>query len=185
VRKRSSVLAASVCAALLASPPLLAADAAGSMYMNASQIKWGDAPPTLPKGAKIAVLSGDPGKAGPFVARLQVPASYKIPPHWHSTDEDLTVISGSFHLGEGDKMEMKGGHEMKAGGFHHLPAKTHHYAWSKGPTVIQINAMGPFDIVYIDPKDDPSKAADAMKAPAKDAMKAPAKDAMSKDAMKK
>jgi hypothetical protein len=182
VRKRYTVLAASLCAALIASPPLLSADAAGSMYMNTSEIKWGDAPPSLPKGAKIAVLSGDPGKPGPFVARLQVPASYKIAPHYHSTDEDLTVISGSFHLGEGDKMEMKGGHEIKAGGFHHLPAKTHHYAYSKGPTVIQINAMGPFDIVYIDPKDDPSKMADAKAAPAKDAM---SKDGMSKDAMKK
>src|SRR5258706_15653885 len=140
--------------------------------MTPPEIKGGDAPPVLPKGAKMAVLSGDPGKAGPFVARLQVPASYKIPPHWHTTDEDLTVISGSFFFAEGDKMEMKGAHEIKAGGFHHLPGKTHHYAYSKGPAVVQINANGPFDIVYIDPKDDPSKAADMKAAaPAKDAAK--------------
>jgi hypothetical protein len=194
VRKQTSFIAASVSAALVALPVAWAADKAadkpadiggmamGSMYMNTAEIKWGDAPPVLPKGAKMAVLSGDPGKPGPFVARLQVPASYKIAPHWHSTDEDLTIISGSFHLGEGDKMDMKGGHEMKAGGFHHLPAKTHHYAWSKGPAVVQISAMGPFDIVYIDPKDDPSKMADAKAAPAKDGM---AKDGMKKDAMKK
>ena len=174
MRNRMTVLAASLGAVLLASSAPWAADmAAGSMYMNAKEIKWGDAPPNLPKGAKIAVLSGDPGKPGPFVARLQVPANYKIAPHYHSTDEDLTVISGSFHLGEGDKMEMKGGHEISAGGFHHLPAKTHHYAWSKGSAVIQINATGPFDIVYIDPKDDPTPK-DKAAAPAKDA-KAPAK----------
>jgi hypothetical protein len=94
-----------------------------AMYMNPSEIKWGDAPPVLPKGAKMAVLSGDPGKPGPFVARLQVPASYKIAPHYHSTDEDLTVISGSFHLAEGDKMETKGAHEMKAGGFQDAPLR--------------------------------------------------------------
>jgi hypothetical protein len=186
VRKQIRVIAAAVGAALIALPAWAADKAADKgaapapamvMYMNPSEIKWGDAPPVLPKGAKMAVLSGDPGKAGPFVARLQVPASYKIPPHYHSTDEDLTVISGSFHLGEGDKMETKGAHEMKAGGFHHLPAKTHHYAFAKGPSVVQINAMGPFDIVYIDPKDDPSKAADAKAA-------APAKDEK-KDAKKK
>ena len=186
MRKQISVIAAAVGAALIVLPAAWAADKAAdkgaapapamAMYMNPSEIKWGDAPPVLPKGAKMAVLSGDPGKAGPFVARLQVPASYKIPPHYHSTDEDLTVISGSFHLGEGDKMETKGAHEMKAGGFHHLPAKTHHYAFSKGASVVQINAMGPFDIVYIDPKDDPSKAADAKaaapgKADTKDAKK--------------
>jgi len=174
VRNRLTVVAASVGAVLLVSTAPWAADmAAGSMYMNAKEIKGGDAPPNLPKGAKIAVLSGDPGKAGPFVARLQVPANYKIAPHYHSTDEDLTVISGSFHLGEGDKMDMKGGHEISSGGFHHLPAKTHHYAWSKGPAVIQINATGPFDILYIDPKDDPTPK-DKAAAPAKDA-KAPAK----------
>ena len=144
-----------------------AADA--GMYMNPGDLKWGEAPPTLPKGAKIAVLSGDPGKEGMFTARLKVPANYKIAPHYHSTDEDLTVISGTLYFGEGDKMETKGGHAIKPGGFHHLPAKTHHYAWSKSETVVQISAKGPFDIVYINPDDDPSKkaAAAAPAAPAK------------------
>jgi hypothetical protein len=149
--------------------PALAADS--GMYMNSSELKWGEAPPNMPKGAKIAVLSGDPGKPGPFVGRLMVPANYKIAPHYHSTDEDLTVISGTLYFGEGDKMETKGAHGIKAGGFHHLPAKTHHYAFSKSPTVVQINANGPFDIVYINPDDDPSKAAAAAPAPAKAAKK--------------
>lgn len=167
---RFRVLAASVGAALFVSAPAWSADAAGSMYMNASEVKWGDAPPSLPKGAKMAVLSGDPGKAGAFTARLKVPAGYKIAPHYHSTDEDLTVISGSFFFAEGDKMETKGAHEMKAGAFHHLPAKTHHYAFAKGGgAVVQINANGPFDIVYIDPKDDPSKAGDMKAGDAKPA----------------
>jgi hypothetical protein len=159
-------LAASVGAALLLSPAGWAADSASVMYMSPAQIKWGDAPPNMPKGGKMAVLSGDPSKAGPFVARLQVPANYKIAPHYHSTDEDLTVISGTFYFAEGDKMETKGAHAMQAGSFHHLPAKTHHFAFSKAPAVVQINAQGPFDIVYIDDKDDPSKAAAAPKAPA-------------------
>ena len=148
-------LATALAAAFLAPAAALAADP-GSMFMNPADLKWGDAPPTLPKGAKIAVLAGDPGKAGAFVARLQLPANYKIAPHYHSTDEDLTVISGTMYFAEGDKMETKGAHGLKAGAFHHLPAKTHHYAYSKSPTVVQINATGPFDIVYINPADDPS-----------------------------
>lgn len=162
VRNRHRLAAAAYAAFLIVSCNALAAEGgSGAMFMNASDLKWGDAPPGLPKGAKIAVLSGDPGKTGPFVARLQVPGNYKIAPHWHSTDEDLTVISGNFYFAEGDKMEAKGAHELKPGAFHHLPAKTHHYAYSKGPAVVQINANGPFDIVYVDPKDDPSKAAEA------------------------
>jgi hypothetical protein len=108
----------------------------------------------------MAVLQGDPGKEGVFVARLMVPANYKIAPHWHSKDEDLTVISGTFYLAEGDTMDMKDmkhAHAMKAGAYHHLPAKTHHYAFSKGPAVVQINGVGPFDLTYINPADDPSK----------------------------
>ncbi|MGZ5038155.1 MAG: cupin domain-containing protein [Usitatibacter sp.] len=164
MRNRSSIVAACLGAALAA--PAFAADAASSpIYMNPSEVKWGAAPPVFPKGAKMAVLEGDPGKAGVFVARLMMPANYRIAPHWHSQDEDLTVISGTFYLAEGDTLDTKHAHEVKAGGFHHLPAKTHHFAFSKGPAIVQINGMGPFDITYIDPKDDPSKAAAA--APAK------------------
>jgi len=170
MRKPLIRLSVLVAASMLAAP-VLAADA--GMYMNAGELKWGEAPPNMPKGAKIAVLSGDPGKPGPFVGRLMVPANYKIAPHYHSTDEDLTVISGTLYFGEGDKMETKGAHGIKAGGFHHLPAKTHHYAFSKSPTVVQINANGPFDIVYLNPDDDPSKKAAAAPAaaPAKDIKK--------------
>ena len=147
------------CAALAAAAAIPVAADDMAVYMNAADIKWGDAPPTLPKGAKIAVLSGDPGKSGAFVARLMLPANYKIAPHWHSGAEDLTIISGTFYLAEGDKLDMEHAHAIEAGGYHHLPAKAHHFAYSKGPVVVQINGMGPFDIVYINPKDDPSKPA--------------------------
>ena len=156
------------CFAALVTPVVLlmtpnfasAADApSGHVMMNTADVKWGPAPPNLPKGVKIAVLYGDPGKAGPFVMRLKMPANYKIAPHWHSRDENLTVISGTFYLAEGDKMDTKGAHAMKAGGFHYLPGKTHHFAYSKGPAVVQVHGEGPFDITYINPADDPSKAA--------------------------
>jgi len=153
---KKTLIAAAVlgCAGALAQAPALAADA---MMMNPNEIKWGDPPPQLPKGAKIAVLHGDPGKEGPFTMRLKTPAGYKIAPHFHSQDENLTVVSGSLYLGMGDKMDMKGAHALTAGGYHYLPGKTNHYAFSKGPTVIQVSGNGPFDITYINPADDPSK----------------------------
>ena len=130
-----------------------------AMYTNTNDIKWGDAPPVLPKGAKIAVLFGDPGKSGPFVARLMVPAGYRIAPHWHSQAEQLTIISGAFYLGDGDKMDTAKAHAIKAGGFHYLPAKAHHYAFTKSATVVQLNGEGPFDMTYVNDKDDPQKMA--------------------------
>jgi len=155
----SAILATAGIAAMLLSIAPSFAETPGQVYMNPGDIKWGAAPPNLPKGAKIAVLTGDPGKDGWFVARLMMPANYKIPAHWHSQDEDLTIISGTMYLAEGDKLDMKHSHAMKVGAFHHLPAKTHHFAYTKSPTVVQINGKGPFDINYLDPNDDPGKAA--------------------------
>jgi len=128
-----------------------------SMMMNPGDMKWGAAPQSLPKGAKVAVLYGDPGKPGPFTIRLQTPAGYKIAPHWHSKDENLTVISGTMYLGLGEKMDTMHAHALKAGGYHYLPAKTNHYAFSKATTVIQVSGEGPFDINWLNPADDPMK----------------------------
>jgi hypothetical protein len=143
----------------LAVTPALAADE--MKIINPADIKWGDAPPNLPKGAKMAVLYGDPGKAGPFAARLSMPANYKIAPHTHTQSEQITVISGSFYLGMGEKVDTPKAHVLHAGGFHFLPGKTPHYAFTKSPGIVQINGEGPFDINYINPKDNPDKGAKA------------------------
>jgi quercetin dioxygenase-like cupin family protein len=129
------------------------------VFVNTGDIKWGAAPPVLPKGAKLAVLYGDPGKPGPYVLRLAAPANYRIPPHWHTQTENLTIVSGALYLGMGDKLVAKEAQALKAGGYHYLPAKQHHYAFTRGATVIQVSGEGPFDINYIDPKDNPAPAA--------------------------
>jgi hypothetical protein len=143
----------------LAALPVAASAASEAVQINPSSIKWGDAPPSLPKGAKLAVLYGDPSKSGPFCMRLMTPSGYKIPPHWHSQAEALTVISGTFYLGMGDKVDAAVAQPLKSGGFHYLPAKEHHFAFSKTASVVQLNGDGPFDITYINPADDPQKAA--------------------------
>ena len=137
--------------------PTAASAATEMVVINPGGIKWGDAPPSLPKGAKVAVLYGDPSKTGPFVMRLKAAAGYKIPPHWHSQAEALTVISGTFYFGMGDKMDAVAAHLLKTGGFHYLSAKEHHFAFSKAASVIQLNGEGPFDITYINSADDPQK----------------------------
>ena len=120
-------------------------------------MQWSDAPPTLPKGAKMAVLQGDPTKAGPFVIRLSAPAGYKVPPHSHSQAENLTVISGSFQVGTGDKVNVKELKTMGPGAFGSIPGGTNHYAMAKTAAVVQIHGEGPFDIKYANPSDDPSQ----------------------------
>jgi len=126
--------------------------------MIADALKWGPAPPVLPKGGQMAVLAGDPGKAGPFVVRLKMPSGYKIPAHQHPTDEAVTVISGDFRFGMGDKLDEAKADKLGPGGFVDMPKNMNHYALSGGGEVIvQINSEGPFSIKYANPADDPSK----------------------------
>jgi anti-sigma factor ChrR (cupin superfamily) len=125
--------------------------------VNAKDLKWGPAPGTLPKGAEATIISGDPSKDGPYVLRLKMPEGYKIPAHNHPTTEYVTVLSGNFHLGMGDKLDEKKGMELTAGGYGEAPAKMNHYAWASSPAVIQVHGQGPFAITYVNPADDPSK----------------------------
>jgi hypothetical protein len=128
------------------------------MYTPAD-IKWVDAPPVLPAGAKVAVLEGDPSKPGYFAMRLKMPDGYKIMPHWHPNVERLTVISGAINIGTGDTFDESKGHEMTAGTYATMQPKVHHFAWTKGETEIQLTTIGPWKLVYVNPKDDPSKMA--------------------------
>ena len=129
--------------------------AAQHKIVSPSELVWGDAPPGLPPGAKMAVLDGDPTKPGSFTVRLQSPDGYKIMPHTHPSAERITIISGAFHLGMGDKFDETAGHEMGPGSFTVLPAGMKHFGWVTGETVVQIHSEGPFVIKYVNPADDP------------------------------
>jgi hypothetical protein len=144
--------------ALAQAPAPTAAPPAEHKALAPDAVAWADAPPILAKGAKLAVLYGDPSKGGLFIVRLKMPANYKIMPHWHPTDENVTIISGSFAIGMGDKLDPKA-KVFPAGSFFSMPAKMHHFAFSKKETIVEISALGPFALTYINPEDDPSKAA--------------------------
>jgi len=122
-------------------------------------LTWGPAPPVFPAGAKMAVLQGDPSKAEIFTVRLDLPAGYTVAPHFHPTDEGLTVISGTFLVGMGDKADFTQAKTMTAGAFGVVSANEHHYARAKGRTIVQVHAMGPFVLTYVNPADDPQKKA--------------------------
>lgn len=127
------------------------------MPLNSSDVKWMPAPNVFPAGAQIAIISGDPFKDGLYVVRLKMPANYKIPAHNHLTTEYVTIVSGDFHIGMGDKLDTNKAQLLRAGGFAEAPAKMNHYAWTDGETVVQVHGQGPFAITYVNPADDPSK----------------------------
>lgn len=120
-------------------------------------VKWMDAPPTLPKGAKLAVISGDPANPELFTVRVQFPAGARVPPHWHPNDEHVTVLSGTLAVGMGDAWDDKAMTDLSAGGYIVTSATMRHYALAKQATTIQVSGMGPFVTNYVNPADDPSK----------------------------
>jgi quercetin dioxygenase-like cupin family protein len=131
------------------------ASATAQAQMNSKDLKWGPAPPGLPAGAQAAVLSGDPGKAGMFTIRLKFPANYTVPPHHHPTDELVTVIDGQGSFGMGDALDKAKAATLDAGGYIAMPANMNHYAFTSTGGTVQITSQGPFQIIYVNTKDDP------------------------------
>jgi len=107
----------------------------------------------------MAVLQGNPAGTDLFTVRLRFPDGYKIAPHTHPTDENVTVISGTFRVGMGTTFDAKGAMTLGAGGFVTAPANQAHYAAAQGVTVVQVHAIGPFALTYVNPSDAPRASA--------------------------
>jgi anti-sigma factor ChrR (cupin superfamily) len=126
------------------------------VMVKPGELKWTDVP-SLPPGAKIAVIEGPPTEAVPFTFRLKFPAGYKIPAHSHPAIEHVTVISGAFNLGTGDKFDEKKTMPLPAGSVAIMQPKTNHFGWMKQGTIVQVHGVGPWGVTYANPADDPRK----------------------------
>jgi quercetin dioxygenase-like cupin family protein len=121
------------------------------------EIEWKPAPPSVPPGAEVAVLYGNPGEEGPFAMRLKLPEGYAIPPHAHPRPEVVTVLSGTFLLGTGETAERETTEALPEGSFFAFEPGMTHYVFTDEETVVQINTTGPWGIEYANPEDDPRK----------------------------
>ena len=124
--------------------------------MQADDLRW-SAPAAYAKGAQLAVVRGDPTKEGMYVVRLKVPAGFKIAPHTHPNDENVTVLSGSFNIGTGDKLDESKGTQVKTGGYSFVIKGMTHYAWFTEDTILQLHGIGSQGVTYMNPVDDPRK----------------------------
>ena len=122
------------------------------------QLSWKAAPPSLPPGAKVAVMEGNPAEAGPFTMRLSLPNGFRVPPHYHSSIEHLTTLKGTFRVGMGDKFDAAALTSLPVGGFVAMQPGTHHFVEAQGETIVQLHGVGPWNVTYINPADDPRKA---------------------------
>lgn len=129
-------------------------------FPDAASVVYQPGPPNLPKGTQISMVSGDPSKTGPFVLRVKFPANTLIAPHTHSLPETLTILGGSIYHQHGETVDKASGKLLKTGGFVYLPQDMPHSLWTTDePVELQVNGSGPFGLNYINPADDPSRAA--------------------------
>jgi quercetin dioxygenase-like cupin family protein len=119
------------------------------------RIKWGPAPSGLPAGAEAALLYGDPQKASMYAIWIKMPTGYEIPPHVHRQPELVTVISGRFSLGLGQTADPANLETLSSGSFSSMPQGIVHYVYVNEDAIVQISAIGPWQIDYVNPKDDP------------------------------
>ena len=151
--------AALVPATLAAQAPAAAAPSSNVIVAHAPTLTWAPGPPSLPPGAEFVLLEGNPAEAVPLTLRLKFPANYRIPPHWHSVIEHVTVLSGTLNVAMGEQASYTGGTALTAGSFAAMPAKMVHSAWA-GPqgVTFQLHSVGPWSITYVNPADDPRTA---------------------------
>jgi len=128
----------------------------GHVILKPDKLQW-KPNPILPPGAQSTVLSGDPTKEGIFVIRLKVPDGFKIPPHWHPSDENVTVVQGTMLIGTGEKFDPDKLESIPTGGFMRMPKTMRHFGLAKGELIVQVHGMGPFELNYVNAADDPRK----------------------------
>jgi quercetin dioxygenase-like cupin family protein len=124
----------------------------GVIFVQPDQIEWKEAHPLLP-GAYTAVVFGDPKKSGLYVIRLKLPANYQVPPHRHSQDEYITIISGSLNVGIGNKFDRSTSTFLPIEGSIFIPNNISHFAWTTDEMIMEIHAMGPRDTAFVDPNE--------------------------------
>ena len=129
--------------------------ASDMLITSPENVTWKDGPASLPAGAKMAVLEGDPSKEGFFTMRLLFPDGFKVAPHFHPKVEHVTVIKGTLNFGMGEKFDQSATRAMPEGTFGFWAAGMRHFAWAKGETIIQLHGIGPWMITYLNPSDDP------------------------------
>lgn len=147
---------ATLIAGIMLGASIAQAEADKHIMVRPADLVWADVG-SLPKGAQAAVIEGPMNEAVPFTVRLKLPAGFEIPPHFHPAIERVTVLSGTFNIGMGDRLDRNHTSALEPGSVIVMPPGSRHFVWVAEETVVQLNGTGPWGITYVNPADDPRK----------------------------
>jgi len=153
-----SLLAAGLaCALSFFLVPHASAQGPGAHSMvTPDQLQWKDVP-ALGPGVQLAVIEGPMNEAVPFTIRIRFPPGARVAAHWHPAIEHVTVMSGTFNIGVGDTFDESKAMQLSPGSVAIMQPKTTHFAFFKDETILQVHGLGPWQVVYVNPADDPRK----------------------------
>jgi hypothetical protein len=121
-------------------------------------VEW-KAAKSIPPGARMALLYGDPAKPGPYIVRVRLPAGYKLPPHKHQDAHWVTVLKGNYWSATGDAFDQGKLKKFGPRDAYATDAGVPHFSWAETDVIIQEMGIGPVSnpIEYTNPADDPRK----------------------------
>ena len=144
-----------VAAGLTLATQALLAETKDVMALTPDEMKWGAQGGLALPGMEQVVLVGDPAKPGPYTLRLKFPAGYKLEAHTHPDYREITVLSGTWHTGYGEKFDAAALKALPAGSFYTEPANVPHFVEVREPVVIQVGGNGPSGRKFVNPADNP------------------------------
>ncbi len=149
-----AALALGACAAIITLA--FAQDPGEHRTVMPDDLKWAKFP-ALPPGAKIGPIEGSMAHAMPFTVRFKLPKDYEVPAHSHPVVQRITVLSGTLHIGRGDKFDRSKTKSMPPGAISIVRPGTNYFVWTTEEVIVQVHGVGPWDIAYIDPLEDPRR----------------------------
>jgi quercetin dioxygenase-like cupin family protein len=156
MKSKRCLTAAVFLAACMMAPVVCAQGDPHHRIVTPGDLEWRDLG-SLPAGAKVAIIEGDPNREGMVTMRVKLPPNYRIAPHYHGTVERSTIVSGTLNIGVGEKFDMGRTTALPPGSMLLMPPKMPHFAWTKEEVIFQLNVMGPWTVTYLNAADDPRK----------------------------
>jgi quercetin dioxygenase-like cupin family protein len=118
--------------------------------ITTEQLRW-FTPPYYKDGRQRAQLFGDSSKSGAWVDRVRIPGSTRVLAHTHPQDELVTVIEGTWYVGEGERFDPAKLKGYPAGSFIVIPAGTPHFvAANDGAVIVQLSGTEKFRTDYLE-----------------------------------
>jgi hypothetical protein len=141
--------------ALLSAVAVAQTTAPGVMALTPAEMKWTSQGGLALPGMEQVNLIGDPAKPGPYTLRLKFPAGYKLAPHTHPDSREVTILSGTWYTGYGEKFDAAALKALPAGSFYTEPANAPHFVEVREPVMVQVSGIGPSGRKFVNPADNP------------------------------